>query len=235
VIAYASRALAEHEKNYTPFLLEMLACCWGIDHFEVYLKGRKFVIYSDHRPLEKLSCVHTKTLNRLQEKMNNYDFIIQYKKGTEMPADFLSRNVLEEIDVFSPDLPLLQARDEFANAIIEFLQHNKLPADNKKATYIAKLAQQCFLEDGILWRRLIRHDAPTRTVLVVPAALVDKLIHETHGALLTGHIRKASQKQKSACYSLIFGLTWTKISASTYKLAKDARHAEKMFGQCQTC
>ncbi len=69
VIAYASRALAEHEKNYTPFLLEMLACCWGIDHFEVYLKGRKFVIYSDHRPLEKLSCVHTKTLNRLQEKM----------------------------------------------------------------------------------------------------------------------------------------------------------------------
>ena len=94
VIAYASRALAEHEKNYTPFLLEMLACCWGIDHFEVYLKGRKFVIYSDHRPLEKLSCVHTKTLNRLQEKMNHYDFIIQYKKGTEMPADFLSRNVL---------------------------------------------------------------------------------------------------------------------------------------------
>jgi hypothetical protein len=165
----------------------MLACCWGIDHFEVYLKGRKFVIYSDHRPLEKLSCVHTKTLNRLQEKMNNYDFIIQYKKGTEMPADFLSRNVLEEIDVFSPDLPLLQARDEFANAIIEFLQHKKLPADNKKATYIAKLAQQCFLEDGILWRRLVRHDAPTRTVLVVPAALVDKLVHETHGALLTGH------------------------------------------------
>jgi hypothetical protein len=28
--------------------------------------------------------VHTKTLNRLQEKMNAYDFIIQYKKGSEM-------------------------------------------------------------------------------------------------------------------------------------------------------
>jgi len=58
VIAYASRALAEHEKNNTPFLLEMLACCWGINHFEVYLKGQKFVIYSDHRPLEKLLCAH---------------------------------------------------------------------------------------------------------------------------------------------------------------------------------
>jgi hypothetical protein len=119
--------------------------------------------------------------------MNNFDFVIQYKKGSEMPADFLSRNVLEEIDVISPDLPLLQARDEFANAIIEFLQHNKLRADKKKAAYIAQIAQQCFLEDGILWRRLIRHNAPTRTVLVVPAALVDQLIHETHGALLEGH------------------------------------------------
>jgi hypothetical protein len=73
--------------------------------------------------------------------MNAYDFIIQYKKGSEMPADFLSRNVLDEIDVFSPDLPLLQARDEFANAVIEFLQHNKKPADKKKATYIANIAK----------------------------------------------------------------------------------------------
>jgi hypothetical protein len=45
IIAYASRALAQHEKNY------MLTCCWGINHFDMYLKGMKFVIYSDHRPL----------------------------------------------------------------------------------------------------------------------------------------------------------------------------------------
>ncbi len=50
--------------------VEMLACCWGIEHFDVYLKGRKFVIYSDHRPFEKLSCMHEKTLNRLTHKMN---------------------------------------------------------------------------------------------------------------------------------------------------------------------
>jgi hypothetical protein len=28
----------------------------------------------DHQPLEKLGKVHTKTLNRLQEVMNTYDF-----------------------------------------------------------------------------------------------------------------------------------------------------------------
>jgi len=187
VIAYASRALAQHEKNYTPFLLEMLACCWGIDHFDVYLKGRKFVIYSDHRPLEKLSCVHEKTLNRLTHKMNEYDFIIQYKKGAEMPADFLSRNVLEEIQIFTPDLPLLQQRDEFAAAVVKFLQVKQLPANKHQAAYIARIAPSCFLEDGILWRRIARHGAPARTVLVVPAAHVDQLIHETHGALMAGH------------------------------------------------
>jgi hypothetical protein len=145
VIAYASRALQDQEKNYTLFLLEMLACCWGIDHFEVYLRGLKFVIYSDHRPLEKLSCVHTKTLNRLQEKMNNFDFIIQYKKGSEMPADFLSRNALEEIYVFTPDLPLLQARDKFANKIIEFLQHNKLQQTKRRLPTSNILGSNVFL------------------------------------------------------------------------------------------
>ena len=107
VVAYTSRALSDHEKNYSQFLLEMLDCTWGKDHFEVYLPGLKFVIYSNHRPLEKLSCVHDKMLNCLKQKMNEVDFIIQYKKGWEMPADFLSRNVLEDIQIFTPELPQL--------------------------------------------------------------------------------------------------------------------------------
>ena len=39
VIAYASRKLQTHEKNYTPFLLEMQACIWGMEHFTTYLRG----------------------------------------------------------------------------------------------------------------------------------------------------------------------------------------------------
>jgi hypothetical protein len=88
VIAYASRGLAKHEKNYTPFLAEMMAAVWGMNHFDVYLKGKRFTLFTDHRPLEKLNKVHSKTLNRLQEAMNIFDFEIVYKKGNEMPADF---------------------------------------------------------------------------------------------------------------------------------------------------
>ena len=196
VIAYASRALSEHEKNYTPFLLEMLACCWGVDHFDVHLRGRKFVIYSDHKPLEKLSCVHKKTLNRLQDKMNEFDFVIHYKKGSEMPADFLSRNVLEEIDIFTPDLPMLQQRDEFAHAVTKFLQNGELPANNRHAAYVRRIAPSCFIEDSILWRRVHRFNTPPRTVLVVPATLVDNLVHETHTSQLAGHEGVTKTKER---------------------------------------
>ena len=52
VIAYASRSLQDFEKNYTAYLLELAAAAWAIDHFHVYLAGRKFELYTDHRPLE---------------------------------------------------------------------------------------------------------------------------------------------------------------------------------------
>ncbi len=108
VIAYASRALVNQEKNNTPFLLEMLAASWAMDYFDTYLKGRKFKLFTDHKPLEKLSTIHSKTFYRLREQMNIFDFTIHSKKGSEMPADFLCRNVCEAIDVFDSKLPQLQ-------------------------------------------------------------------------------------------------------------------------------
>lgn len=54
--------------------------------------------------------------------MNSHDFIIKYKKGAEMPADFL----LEQIQIFTPDLPLLLAQDKSAYAVIEFLHHGNV-------------------------------------------------------------------------------------------------------------
>jgi hypothetical protein len=37
VIAYASQKLVKHEKNYSPYLLEMQAAIWGMKHFRNYL------------------------------------------------------------------------------------------------------------------------------------------------------------------------------------------------------
>ncbi len=44
VISLASRQLKDHEKNYSPFLLEAAAAVWGMDHSNEYLKGKKFIL-----------------------------------------------------------------------------------------------------------------------------------------------------------------------------------------------
>jgi hypothetical protein len=89
--------------------------------FNQYLKGKKFILYTDHKPLKKMGHLHTKTMNRLQLALLEHDFVIHYKKGTNMPADYLSRlpstneNQLAEItlcfDLFQPELIDLQKAD----------------------------------------------------------------------------------------------------------------------------
>jgi hypothetical protein len=79
-ISFSSCQLKDHEKNYSPFLLEAAAAIWGMDHFNEYLKGKKFILYTDHKPLEKLGHLHSKKMNRFQTALLEHDFIIQYKK-----------------------------------------------------------------------------------------------------------------------------------------------------------
>jgi hypothetical protein len=71
----------------------MDAVVWAMEYYQEHLRGRRFILYTDHKPLETLGMLHTKTMNRLQLAM--MDFKIRYKKGSEMPADFLSRSFAE--------------------------------------------------------------------------------------------------------------------------------------------
>jgi len=51
-ILFASRQLIDHKKYYSPFLLEAATTVWGMDHFDKYLKGKKFILFTDHKPVE---------------------------------------------------------------------------------------------------------------------------------------------------------------------------------------
>ncbi len=53
VDAFSSRQLKDHEMNYSPFILEAAAAVWGMDFFNEYLKGKRFILYTDHKPLDK--------------------------------------------------------------------------------------------------------------------------------------------------------------------------------------
>jgi hypothetical protein len=91
-VAYASRRLDKHERNYSVFLAEMQAAVFGMEQFHHFLITGRFALYTDHRPLCKLSSVHVKTLNRLQLKMTELHPDIKYIEGkNNIVEDFTSR------------------------------------------------------------------------------------------------------------------------------------------------
>ena len=203
-ISYASRQLVTHEKNYSPFLLEMQGAVWGMEYFQEHLRGKRFILFTDHKPLEALSHIHTKTLNRLQLAMMDFDFEIQYKKGIEMPADYLSRTPVEAlsaINVFNEDLPSLQRNCKQTNDIIILLKN----PNTKPSARTQQQAESCFMDQGILWKKLkptSSWDTTHKTVLFVPTTLRRRIICEAHGKLLVGHngIEKTKERILSTYY-----------------------------------
>jgi hypothetical protein len=87
---HASRQLKENEKNYTKFLLETAAAAWGMDNFNEYLNGSKFLLYKDVIPETGLGTTQVKTLNRLKNTMSEHEFEIRDKQKSDLP-DFLKK------------------------------------------------------------------------------------------------------------------------------------------------
>ncbi|GKA79525.1 putative reverse transcriptase domain-containing protein [Tanacetum coccineum] len=94
VIAYASRQLKIHEKNYTTHDLELGAVVFALKMWRHYLYGTKSVIYTDHKSLQHI--FSHKELNMRQrrwiELFSDYDCKIRYHPGkANVVADALSR------------------------------------------------------------------------------------------------------------------------------------------------
>nr|GEY44841.1 putative reverse transcriptase domain-containing protein [Tanacetum cinerariifolium] len=94
VIAYASRQLKVHEKNYTTYDLELGAVVFALKMWRHYLYGTKCVVFTDHKSLQHI--LDQKELNmrkrRWLELLSDYYCEIRYHPGkTNIVADALSR------------------------------------------------------------------------------------------------------------------------------------------------
>ncbi|GJR97360.1 putative reverse transcriptase domain-containing protein [Tanacetum coccineum] len=94
VIAYASRQLKIHEKNYTTHDLELGAVVFALKIWRHYLYGTKCTVFTDHKSLQHI--LDQKELNMRQrrwlELLSDYDCEIRYHLGkANVVADALSR------------------------------------------------------------------------------------------------------------------------------------------------
>ncbi|GKB72245.1 putative reverse transcriptase domain-containing protein [Tanacetum coccineum] len=94
VIAYASRQLKVHEKNYTTHDLELGSVVFALKIWRHYLYGTRCTVFTDHKSLQHI--LDQKELNIRQrhwlELLSDYDCDIRYHPGkANVVADALSR------------------------------------------------------------------------------------------------------------------------------------------------
>jgi len=138
-VAYESRKLTTHEKNYATHDLELLAIVHALKLWRHYLLGQKFELMTDHNSLkwiftqENLNMRQRRWMQTLQE----FDFEIKYRPGRQnVVADALSRKPsLCAITVVSNSLPAevrekLSANEFFSSIISLLHQESKTPKEN---------------------------------------------------------------------------------------------------------
>lgn len=165
-ISYASRTLNPAESRYSTIERELLAIVWACKHFRPYLYGRKFTLYSDHKPLEWLFNIRDpgSRLVRWRLKLAEYDYEIKYKAGkNNTNADALSR---APINIITPctrriiDTPI-------KNEIINYSEKHVLHHKHKNILYIASdthIQSSSGAYDAST--RLIEKDVPSFPVLI---------------------------------------------------------------------
>ena len=94
-IAYASRSLDPHERNYGVTKLETLGLVWAVRYFHPYLLGHHTVVYTDHSACLSL-LNHPRPSGKLARwamTIQEMDLIIKHRSGkSNTNADALLRN-----------------------------------------------------------------------------------------------------------------------------------------------
>ena len=102
VVAYASRQMKPHEKNYPTHDLELTALVFALKIWRHYLYGENYRIFTDHKSLKYL--LNQKELNLRQhrwlELFKDYDCMIDYHLGkANVVVNALSRKTISDLSL----------------------------------------------------------------------------------------------------------------------------------------
>ena len=100
-VCYASRSLTGCEQRYSQTEKEALGAEWACERFHVYVYGMKFVVETDHKPLEVIYVPRSRPCARIEQwvlRLQPYDFSVIHRPGRENIADPLSRLLHRKVE-----------------------------------------------------------------------------------------------------------------------------------------
>lgn len=161
-VAFASRALAAPEKNYSITELETLAVVWALKHYHAYLYGHEVMVVTDHSAVKTIlntpgsSGKHDRWwLTGFKSGIGKIKIV--YRPGRENAwADTLSRNQVPGDGGESVDLDVQVAQvsvhDTEITQLLQAPPRTVLPNDfDREQRKDVELRKMCdFLERGIL-------------------------------------------------------------------------------------
>lgn len=143
-VAFASRTLTSSEKNYSQIEREGLAIVFAMAKFNKMLYGRRFILYTDHRPLTTIfgpkKGVPAVTAMRLQRwalLLMTYTYDIRYKRSEDNSnADALSR-----LPLHGSKLATENEVNYFSNCDLLPVLSKDIAAETKKDPILSRVLQ----------------------------------------------------------------------------------------------
>ena len=103
-LAFLSKALGPRQQNLSAYERELLAIVYAVTKWKHYLRGRHFLIRTDHSSLKFL--LDHKATHEAQQvwltKLLGFDYEIEYRKGKDnLAVDALSRITSKELSALT--------------------------------------------------------------------------------------------------------------------------------------
>ncbi|GKE29956.1 putative reverse transcriptase domain-containing protein, partial [Tanacetum coccineum] len=223
VIAYASRQLKTHKKNYTTHEIELGSVVFALRIWRHYLYGTKCTMYTDHKSLQHI--LDKKELNMRQrrwiELLSDYDCKIRYHPGkANVVADALNRKErLKPLRVRTLGMMIISPLPlQILEAQTEAVKEENVKNENLYGMIEKKFQERpdgtlCF--EGISWIPLY-------------GGVQDLIIHESHKSKYSIHL--GSDKMYHDLKELYW---WPNMKANISTYISKCLTCSKVKAECQ--
>lgn len=204
--AYFSRKLNESQKRKKAIYLECLAIKEAVKYWQHWVIGKKFKVFTDHKPLEKLN-IRARTdeeLGDLTYYLSQFNFEVIYSPGKDnLEADSLSRN-----PVLDP-----YVNQEEVLKVVNFIKLEDIQNDQNKNEDIKLYKNKLILKNKIYLKRI-----GNKQKIILTEEFSKQLIKDVH---------------KTYCH---IGVKQTENKINPFYLAKNLKHnIKKICDSCEIC